>query len=42
MFEAKFMKGERLEVFKKYFPTAYQEFETAIKKSEGGGEDGSE
>ena len=42
MFEAKFMKGERLETFKKYFPTAYQKFEDAIKTSEGGGEDGSE
>ena len=42
MFEAKFMKGERLETFKKYFPTAYQKFEDAIKTSEGGGENGSE
>ena len=42
MFEAKFMKGERLEPFKKYFPTAYQKFEDAIKSSEGGGEIGSE
>lgn len=30
MFEAKYMKGERLEVFKKYFPNSYQYFEDSI------------
>ena len=32
MFEAKFMKGERLEVFKKYFPNSYGYFDEFIEK----------
>lgn len=32
MFEARFMKGERLEVFKAYFPQSYQYFEDTLKK----------
>lgn len=32
MFEAKFMKGERLEVFKKYFPRSYDYFAEFIEK----------
>ena len=32
MFEAKYMKGERLDVFKKYFPTAYEYFSDFIER----------
>jgi hypothetical protein len=37
MFEAQMMKGERLEVMREYFPTAYDQFVQTIKKLEGGG-----
>lgn len=34
MFEAKMMKGERLEAMKSYFPNAYQQFEDTLRKLE--------
>lgn len=34
LFEAKMLKGEKLECFQKYFPSAYQYFEEFMKKLE--------
>ena len=38
MFEAKHLKGERLEVIKRYFPESYRYFEESIKRFDGGGD----
>ena len=37
MFEARMMKGERLDVMLTYFPNAYQRFEKVIRRLERSG-----
>ena len=37
MFEARMMKGERLDVMRTYFPKSYKRFETMIRQLERSG-----